>query len=121
MKDELIQIHGDGTQTRSMGHGSDLANGTMLAALSNISGEIINIGNDEELSVIDTLWLIGKLMKIPKTKIKLEFLSEKEVFGDYKDIQRRVPDLSKAKKLLNYEPKVKLTDAIKMVISELEN
>lgn len=120
MKDELIQIHGDGTQTRSMGHGSDLANGTMLAALSDISGEIINIGNDEEMSVIDTLWLIGKLMKIPKTKIKLEFLSEQEVFGDYKDIQRRVPDLSKAKKLLNYEPKVKLTDAIQMVISELE-
>ena len=83
MKDELIQIHG--TNSNKIYGRLRLSNGTMLAVYQ-IFGEIINIGNDEELSVIDTLWLIGKLMKIPKTKIKLEFLSEKEVFGDYKDI-----------------------------------
>jgi nucleoside-diphosphate-sugar epimerase len=43
------------------------------------------------------------------------------VFGKYKDIMRRIPDLSKAKRLLGYEPKVKLADAIRETIAEIKN
>jgi UDP-glucose 4-epimerase len=122
MKKEPIPIHGDGTQTRSMGHGSDLAYATYLAAVSkNASGEIINVGNNEELSVIDTVWLLAEIMEIEKDSIKIEFIPEKIVFGDYKDLKRRIPNLDKAKEILGYEPKVKLKDAIKMVIGSMKS
>lgn len=117
---EKIPIHGDGTQTRSMGHGSDLANATYLASMSsNGIGEIINVGNDEELSVIDTLWLLTEIMQIDKDDVEVEYIPEKVVFGDYKDLKRRLPDLSKAKELFGYEPKIKLRKAIEMVIESI--
>ncbi len=43
-----------------------------------------------------------------------------EVFGKYKDIMRRIPDLKKAKELLGYEPKYKLEDAVKETILEIQ-
>ena len=42
-----------------------------------------------------------------------------EVFGKYKDIMRRIPDLTKAKNILGYTPKVKLEEAIKITINEI--
>ena len=44
-----------------------------------------------------------------------------EVFGKYKDIMRRIPDLRKAKELLGYEPKVRIEDAIKATIEEINS
>ena len=44
-----------------------------------------------------------------------------EIFGKYKDILRRVPDLTKAKTLLGYEPKVKLNAAIELTIDSIKN
>tara|TARA_B100001057_G_scaffold473194_1_gene537328 strand:+ start:664 stop:1623 length:960 start_codon:yes stop_codon:yes gene_type:complete len=114
-----VTIHGDGLQTRSIGHGSDLAKGTYLASKSDISGEIINIGNNEELSVIDTVKLLSRLMNIDLDTIKIEYIPDEIVFGDYKDVRRRVPDLSKAKKLLNYSPSVSTEDAIKLVLDKI--
>jgi len=119
LEDNELIIHGDGTQTRSMGFVSDLVEGTVLAIENeNAVGEIINIGNDEELSVIDTAHLIYKLANTGnKKKIKLVPMSD--VFGKYKDIMRRIPDLSKANKILGFKPKVKLEDAIRITINEI--
>jgi nucleoside-diphosphate-sugar epimerase len=44
-----------------------------------------------------------------------------DVFGKYKDIQRRIPDLTKAKNILGYSPKFKLSDAIKITIDTIKN
>jgi UDP-glucose 4-epimerase len=120
LNDEEVVIHGDGLQTRSMGFVSDLVNGTVLALESQDAvGEIINIGNDEELSVVETARLIHKLSG-SKNELKLKFIPLSEVFGKYKDIQRRIPDLGKARRILGYEPKVKLEDAIRLTIREIQ-
>jgi UDP-glucose 4-epimerase len=120
LQNEEIIIHGDGQQTRSMGFVSDLVRGTILALESdNAVGEIINIGNDEEMSVLDSAKLIGKIANTGHEP-KIKFVPMSEVFGKYKDIQRRVPDLAKAKKLLGYEPQVKLEDAIRTTIQEMK-
>jgi nucleoside-diphosphate-sugar epimerase len=42
------------------------------------------------------------------------------VFGSYKDIQRRIPDLSKAKRLLGYEPKYSLKQAVEFMVNEVK-
>jgi nucleoside-diphosphate-sugar epimerase len=78
-------------------------------------GEIINLGNDEEMSVLDCAHLIHRIANTGK-ELKLKFVPLKEIFGDYKDITRRIPDLTKAKKILNYAPKVKIEEAIKLTI-----
>jgi UDP-glucose 4-epimerase len=120
LRDEEIIIHGDGSQTRSMGFVDDLVNGTILALENNEAiGEIINIGNDEELSVLDTAKLIHKVANTGKD-LKTKFVPMSEIFGKYKDIMRRIPDLSKAKRILGYQPKIDLTKAIELTINEIK-
>ena len=116
LKNEELIIHGDGKQTRSMGYVSDLVEGTMLA-MDNLSaiGQIINIGNDEEMSVVDTAYLISEVANTGN-ELKIKFIPFEEIFGKYRDIMRRVPDLTKAKELLGYKPKVCLKDAINKTI-----
>lgn len=119
IQNEEIIIHGDGLQTRSMGFVSDLVRGTVMALESEKAvGEIINIGNDEELSVLESARLISKIANTGHD-LKIKFVPMSEVFGKYKDILRRVPDLAKAKRLLGYEPQVKIEDAIRATIKEM--
>lgn len=120
MNDQEVIIHGDGSQTRSMGFVTDLVNGTMLAMENEKAvGEIINIGNDEELSVIETAKMIHEIVNTGK-ELKIKFVPMSEVFGKYKDIMRRIPDLTKAKNILGYEPKTRLRDAIQSTIVEIK-
>jgi UDP-glucose 4-epimerase len=120
LNDEEVIVHGDGSQTRSMGFVTDLVAGTSLAIDNeNAVGEIINIGNDEELSVLDTAKLIHKIANTGK-ELKIKFVPMSEVFGKYKDIMRRIPDLQKAKRILGYAPKVKLEEAVKLTIAEMK-
>lgn len=121
LNDEEVIIHGDGTQTRSMGFVTDLVEGTILAMENeNAVGELINIGNDEELSVLDTAKLIHQIANTGN-QLKIKFVPMSDVFGKYKDIQRRIPDLQKAKRILGYSPKVKLRDAIKLTLEEIKH
>lgn len=109
-------VHGDGSQTRSMAHVSDLVRGTLLAMdRPGAVGQIINIGNDEELSVLATAKLIHRLMRTGRP-LKIKYVPMKRVFGSYREIKRRIPDLRKARRLLGYRPKVRLEEAIRRVI-----
>jgi UDP-glucose 4-epimerase len=118
LNDRDVTIHGDGTQSRSMAWVDDLVEGTYLA-MENPSaiGEIINLGNDEEMTVIDTARLIHKLADTGR-EIKIKYIKMEEIFGKYKDILRRRPDLSKAKKILGYLPKTNMEEAIKKMIEQ---
>jgi UDP-glucose 4-epimerase len=121
IKNQDLIIHGDGKQTRSMGFVEDIVDGTFLAMHSEKAvGQIINIGNDEEMSVIDTAILIHDLVWKNGSAPKLKFIPMEELFGKYKDIMRRIPDLTKAKELLGFHPKFKLKDAIQATIDEIK-
>ena len=117
LKDREVPIHGDGTQSRSMAYVDDLINGTLLAMESESAiGEIFNLGNDEEMSVIDSARLIHEVAATGK-KLKLKFIPMEEVFGKkYKDILRRLPDLTKARKYLGYAPQTTMRAAIARTI-----
>ena len=118
LNNKEVIIHGDGSQTRSMAYVSDLARATVLAMEEeNAIGEIINIGNDQEMSVLESARLIHRL-SATGNKLKLKFIPFKDVFGKYRDIQRRIPDLAKAEKILNYTPRIKIEEAISTMIRE---
>jgi UDP-glucose 4-epimerase len=97
----------------------DLVDGT-VAALENerAVGEIINLGSQEEMSVIDAARLIHRLARTGK-ELKLRFIPVQEVFGAYKDILRRVPDLRKAEALLGYRPKHSMEAAIQNTLAAI--
>lgn len=111
-----VIIHGDGKQTRSMGYIDDSIQGTILAIENTKAiGEIFNIGNDEEMSIIDSAYLIHKIANTGN-RLKLKFIPYKNKFGTYKDIKRRVPDLSKAKKILKFTPKISFEEGLRRTI-----
>ncbi|MBM4017311.1 MAG: NAD-dependent epimerase/dehydratase family protein [Planctomycetes bacterium] len=118
LRDQEVIIHGDGTQTRSMAYVDDLVRGTILAMESDRAvGEVINLGNPEEMSVIEAARLIHRMAGTGK-ELRLKFVTFEQVFGRYKDIVRRIPDLTKARVLLGYEPKYTLEDGIRLVLDE---
>jgi UDP-glucose 4-epimerase len=120
LNNRAVLIHGDGQQTRCMSYIDDLIHGTILAMGNpRAIGQVINIGNDEELNVLDTAILMHKLANTG-TELKLLFKPIAEVFGDYKEIIRRKPDLSKAKNLIGYQPSISFEDGLKRVIATLK-
>lgn len=119
LNDEEVIIHGDGSQTRSMAYVDDLVQGTVLAMESERAvGEVINLGNTEEMSVLDAARLIHRLADTGK-ELRLKFVPFEEIFGKYKDIVRRVPDLTKAREILGYMPQWSLEDAIRICLSAM--
>jgi len=111
LNDQEVVIHGNGKQSRSMCHVSDIVDGTIRAMeIREAAGEIINLGGQEEISVLDFALLVGKVLG---KKPRLKFIPLKSVGGNYREIMRRVPDLSKAKRILHFNPKITTIEAIK--------
>jgi nucleoside-diphosphate-sugar epimerase len=99
-----------------MAYVDDLVEGTILAMENEKAvGEVFNLGNPEEMSVIDAAYLIHKLAATGK-ELKLKYLRMEDIFGQYKDIMRRSPDLTKARDLLGYEVTTPLEEAIERTI-----
>ena len=102
---EPLTIYGNGAQTRSFCYISDMVEGLyLLATVPNLKGEIINIGNPNEKTIIEIADIIKEL-----TKSNSEMIL-KPIGQD--DPKKRCPDISKAKKLLRWEPKVKLKEGL---------
>ena len=108
-----FSIFGDGTQTRSFTYITDQIIGLLtLCAKEGLTGEVVNIGNNHEMRIIDLAKLIKKL-----TNSKSEF--------DYfslppDDPKRRTPEISKAKKVLNWMPKVETEEGMAKMISYMK-
>jgi UDP-glucose 4-epimerase len=121
LNNEEVPVHGDGSQTRSMAYITDIVNGTILAMESEKAiGEIINIGSTEELSVLESARLIHEIANTGH-ELKINFIPFNTIFGEYKDIMKRIPDLSKARRLLGYEPKSTMRGAIEEAIKQINN
>ena len=99
LQNKDITIYGDGTQTRSFCYVDDLVDGMIKMMNSNLTGPI-NIGNPEEYSILD---IAKKIIELTNSKSKIVF---KELPQD--DPKQRQPDITKAKKYLNWEPKIDL-------------
>ncbi len=109
-----MEIHGDGKQTRSFTYISDHVDGTTKVIESEKStGEVFNIGNTREISIVDLAKLVWKVAG-QNGKPPLKFVPYKSFSGKYEDVMRRIPDISKAKKLLGFEPKVGLEEGLKI-------
>lgn len=114
-----IQVYGDGTQTRSFTYISDAVDATIAAMSFDVNQEIINIGNSHEIS-IDTLASMVK--EKTKTTSAIVYVPFEDVYpSGFEEIPNRVADLTKAKKLLGYQPKVSLAEGLQFTVEWFQN
>lgn len=108
LANELLTVFGDGSQTRSFCYVSDMIEGIYKLMFSDIQ-EPVNLGNPTEMTILDFAKKIIELMK-SRSKIVYKPLPQD-------DPKVRRPDISKAKKLLNWEPKIGLEEGLKRTIA----
>ncbi len=100
-----ITVYGDGSQTRSLCYVSDLVEGILAAMFTEgTRGQIINLGNPQENTVIEYAYLIREMCN---SQAEIEF---KPLPQD--DPTRRCPDITRARALLGWEPRVGLADGL---------
>ena len=104
LKNEPLTLYGNGNQTRSFCYVDDQVDGLLKLLHSNVNADPVNIGNPQEISISELAKIVTRLAKSPST-IKYGPLPED-------DPQRRRPDISKAKKLLNWSPKIQLEEGL---------
>lgn len=110
LKNEPITIYGNGLQTRSFCYVSDLVRGlTLLATKELSSGEVINLGNPNEMTIKEIAEKIKELTN-SEGEVQLHPI-------DQDDPQRRKPDIAKAKKLLDWSPAISLEDGLGTTIA----
>lgn len=107
LEEEPLTIYGDGTQTRSFCYISDMIEGLYMLMKSGYR-EPVNLGNPAELKIIDLAKLI---IQFTGSGSELEF---KPLPADYPKV--RMPDISRAKEILGWKPRVELKDGLKDTI-----
>ena len=103
IRGEPLTVYGDGSQTRSLCYVSDLVRG-VLADLEHGDELPVNLGNPEEVTVLE---LAQTIVRLAGSKSKIEF---RELPVD--DPKQRRPDISRARRLLDWEPKVALEEGL---------
>jgi len=117
LRNEPLTIIGDGRQTRCFTFIDDAVRGTMAAGLKRQAvGEVFNIGDDRETQILE---LATEMLKISgrDPRKNLRYVKQEAVYGPrYEDIPRRVPDITKMKKVLGVTPRATLAGGLKATI-----
>lgn len=117
LRNEPIPVYGDGEQSRCFGHVADVVEGlTKLLDNPQCFGEVINIGNNEEISING---LANRAIALTASTSEIKYMTYDEVYGaGFEDMARRVPSLEKAERLIGYKPTRTLDDIINDVAAE---
>ena len=110
-----ITVFGDGTQSRSFTDVSDVVRALVtLASEPRAVGGVFNIGNTGEISIRD---LADRVKAATGSRSPIQLIPYDQAYEEgFEDMPRRVPDLSKLRHLIGYEPKVGLDEIIERVI-----
>lgn len=110
IRNEEMQIHGDGDQIRSWCYIDDFVDGIMLCLEKKEAiGQSFNIGNPRGTVTISMLAQLIK--RVSNSKSKIQYVPK-----SYVDVELRIPSIEKAKELLEYEPKYDLADGIEKTV-----
>ena len=110
-----ITVYGDGEQTRCFTYVDDVISALVeLMEHPQAVGQVFNVGNSEEISINDLASLVKKLVGGDSEIIHIPY--EEAFEKGFEDMQRRVPDITKIKKLIDFKPSVSLEESIKEII-----
>lgn len=108
---EPITVHGDGEQTRCFTFVADTVRGTIQAGLAEEAiGQVVNLGGDDEISIVE---LARRIKTVVGSRSEIQHVTHESYYGaGFADTPRRVPDVSRARDLLGWEPTVDLEEGI---------
>jgi UDP-glucose 4-epimerase len=112
-----IQVHGDGSQRRAFGYVGDVVSGIVkLVHEPRAVGEVFNIGNQEEISILE---LAQRIKQMTDSQSEIVFIPYEQAYeAGFEDMPRRVPDLTKINQLVGYKPTVSLEQILRSVIAD---
>jgi UDP-glucose 4-epimerase len=118
LKNDPIEVHGDGTQSRCFGHIADVVEGlTAMMESPACFGEVLNLGSDVEVTIND---LAKRSIELTGSSSQIRYIPYSEAYGEgFEDMQRRVPSIEKANRLIGYQPTHTLDDIINDVAAEM--
>jgi UDP-glucose 4-epimerase len=110
-----LEVHGDGTQTRSFCHVSDTIRALKgLTEATDLSGEIFNVGSSDRIRVID---LAERVLAMTGSKSELKFVPHEDVYGlGIEDVLHREPLVDKIRAAIGWRPTVGLDEILRDVI-----
>lgn len=112
LKNETMEIHGDGLQTRSFTNVYDHVQGFLLCMeKAEANNNVFNIGATREITILELAKLVWRLTRGEKETAKIKMIPY-ETFGKYEDVRRRIPDITKARTLLGFNPTITLEEGL---------
>ena len=120
LKNEPLTVYGTGSQSRCFCHVYDAVAGVLAVIGTDVTlGEVFNIGNDEEITIEN---LAHEVIELTDSRSKIEkVLYEKAYNPGFEDMQRRVPDISKIKRIVGWTPKLSLDDIINDIATHIKD
>jgi UDP-glucose 4-epimerase len=117
LKDQPLQVTGDGNQTRCFCHVLDVVDAIeKLMNAPAAAGQVFNLGGDEEISIND---LASRVVSLAGSSSQIVHATYEQVYGHrFEDMARRVPKLDRIRSAIGFSPRRKLDDIIRSVISE---
>lgn len=117
IRGEAITVYGDGSQTRCFCHVHDVVQAlAKLIVLPEAEGQVVNLGGIEEVSMAD---LAHRIIVLAESGSKLRYIPYEEAYEEgFEDMERRVPDITRAGQLIGFKPTHSLDDIICSVIGE---
>jgi len=116
LNNESLLVYGSGDQIRCFCHVDDAVRALLLVMDSEKSvGQVFNVGNNNQISIME---LAKKVIEITGSKSSIEKIAYDKAYPEgFEDMQRRVPDISKIKQTLGWEPTINLDQIIKDIAS----
>ncbi len=111
MEGRDLTVYGDGSQSRCFGYVGDVV-GALIKLMNHAQavGQIFNIGNTQEVTIME---LAQRVLALTGSNSKIKLVPYEEAYEQgFEDMARRVPDLTKIKTLISYQPQVDLTGII---------
>ena len=118
ISNQPLTVYGDGTQSRTFCSVKDVVDALVLLMNSRESiGQAFNIGSTNEITITE---LAQKVIKLTNSTSEIVYRKHSEVFGDnFEEPHRRVPEISKIKKIVGWQPKQSLDEVIVQIADDL--
>jgi len=115
-----ITVYGDGKQSRSFTYVKDAVRAVLLLMEKpEAEGDVFNIGDGREITILE---LAKRVKKLTNSSSEIVFVPYEEAYGKgFEDMERRAPDISKIRKLINYEPSINLDQALEIIIQYMKS
>ena len=112
---QALTVFGDGTQSRCFCHVDDVLTALVAMLDEDIAGQVFNVGSTEEVNILE---LARRVAERAESESEIQLVPYEQAFeAGYEDMQRRVPDISKIRALIGWEPERSLEYIIDDVLA----